>query len=59
MDGGTNAYAANALIAQVTGARTVRTTIDKIIASKKVYEDQGGCHPMLHITPAPSTFMVE
>jgi hypothetical protein len=53
MDGGMNVYAANALIAQVTGARTVTTTIDKIVAFKKVYENQGGCHPMLQNRHTP------
>lgn len=53
MHGGMNVYAVNALIAQVTGVRTVTTTIDKIVAFKKVYENQGGCHPMLQNRPTP------
>jgi hypothetical protein len=32
MDGGVNVYAASALIAPVTGVRTVASTVDKIFA---------------------------
>jgi hypothetical protein len=53
MDGGMNVYAANVLIAQVTGVRTVTTTIDKIVAFKNVYDNQGGCRPMLQKRPTP------
>ena len=47
IDGGMSLIAANERILTVTGERTITKMINRLIAFKKVYKEDGGIHPQL------------